>query len=281
MNSSAPPGCFHCGEPLPPDPVRVRLDGAEREVCCTGCGAAASWIRDAGLGDYYRLRDSAGARVDLAPTDYSAWDRADVQSGHAIDTPTGRRRGEMPKAHDQAVAQGTARAQARQLAHGPVLCDGQFWRGHLQVAGAKGLARHILGIGGVIAAGVEQVEAILQDAAMYWEDADALLDKDRSSICGALLALNVLALVANILSFSGIEAFPGMSINIYTQVGLVTLIGLISKHGIMIVEFANQLQLEGKDLEPTPENILMVYTEWTWIKDQAQEFVNNRANFFR
>jgi hypothetical protein len=25
----------------------------------------------------------------------------------------------------------------------------------------------------------------------------------------------------------------------------------------------------------------MVYTEWTWIKDQAQEFVNNRANFFR
>jgi len=32
--------------------------------------------------------------------------------------------------------------------------------------------------------------------------------------------------------------------NIYTQVGLVTLIGLISKHGIMIVEFANQLRQE-------------------------------------
>ncbi len=32
--------------------------------------------------------------------------------------------------------------------------------------------------------------------------------------------------------------------NIYTQVGLVTLIGLISKHGIMIVEFANQLRRE-------------------------------------
>lgn len=36
------------------------------------------------------------------------------------------------------------------------------------------------------------------------------------------------------------------SVNIYTQVGLVTLIGLISKHGILIVEFANQLQKQGR-----------------------------------
>jgi multidrug efflux pump len=36
------------------------------------------------------------------------------------------------------------------------------------------------------------------------------------------------------------------SINIYTQVGLVTLMGLVSKHGILIVEFANELQREGK-----------------------------------
>ena len=52
------------------------------------------------------------------------------------------------------------------------------------------------------------------------------------SICGALIPL-----------FFGIA-----TINIYTQVGLVTLIGLISKHGILMVEFANQLQLaEGLD----------------------------------
>ncbi len=37
----------------------------------------------------------------------------------------------------------------------------------------------------------------------------------------------------------------GASLNIYTQVGLVTLIGLISKHGILIVEFANNLQKQG------------------------------------
>ena len=36
------------------------------------------------------------------------------------------------------------------------------------------------------------------------------------------------------------------SINIYTEVGLVTLMGLISKHGILIVEVANQLQKAGK-----------------------------------
>ncbi|MBV2208719.1 MAG: efflux RND transporter permease subunit [Thermomonas sp.] len=63
------------------------------------------------------------------------------------------------------------------------------------------------------------------------------------AICGALLALNVLALVSQILQVMQIEAFPGMSINIYTQVGLVTLVGVISKHGILIVEFANKLQL--------------------------------------
>ncbi|HEX7969187.1 MAG TPA: efflux RND transporter permease subunit, partial [Stellaceae bacterium] len=38
----------------------------------------------------------------------------------------------------------------------------------------------------------------------------------------------------------------GASVNIYTQVGLVTLMGLISKHGILIVEFANELQMQGK-----------------------------------
>jgi multidrug efflux pump len=50
------------------------------------------------------------------------------------------------------------------------------------------------------------------------------------SMTGALLALKL----------------GGGTMNIYSQVGLVTLVGLITKHGILIVEFANQLQEQGK-----------------------------------
>ena len=39
--------------------------------------------------------------------------------------------------------------------------------------------------------------------------------------------------------------WSGGTLNIYSQVGLVTLIGLITKHGILIVEFSNQLRAQG------------------------------------
>jgi multidrug efflux pump len=45
----------------------------------------------------------------------------------------------------------------------------------------------------------------------------------------------------------GLVWINGGSFNIYTQIGLVTLIGLITKHGILIVEFVNQLR-EKNDL---------------------------------
>ncbi|WP_374328112.1 efflux RND transporter permease subunit [Azonexus sp.] len=38
------------------------------------------------------------------------------------------------------------------------------------------------------------------------------------------------------------------TLNVYSQIGLVTLVGLITKHGILIVEFANQLQEQGREL---------------------------------
>ena len=43
--------------------------------------------------------------------------------------------------------------------------------------------------------------------------------------------------------------FTGGTLNVYSQIGLVTLVGLITKHGILIVEFANQLQEQGRDLK--------------------------------
>jgi len=52
------------------------------------------------------------------------------------------------------------------------------------------------------------------------------------SICGALIFISL--------------GVGGASLNIYTQVGLVTLIGLISKHGILIVQFANDQQRAGR-----------------------------------
>ena len=50
------------------------------------------------------------------------------------------------------------------------------------------------------------------------------------STLGALLALHL----------------SGGTLNVYSQIGLITLVGLISKHGILIVEFSNQLRQQGR-----------------------------------
>ncbi len=52
------------------------------------------------------------------------------------------------------------------------------------------------------------------------------------SMIGALLALK----------------WSGGSINVYSQIGLITLVGLITKHGILIVEFTNQLRAQGMEM---------------------------------
>ena len=52
------------------------------------------------------------------------------------------------------------------------------------------------------------------------------------SMIGALLALQ----------------WSGGSLNVYSQIGLITLVGLITKHGILIVEFTNQLREQGLEL---------------------------------
>jgi len=39
--------------------------------------------------------------------------------------------------------------------------------------------------------------------------------------------------------------YTGGTLNVYSQIGLITLVGLITKHGILIVEFTNQLREQG------------------------------------
>ena len=53
------------------------------------------------------------------------------------------------------------------------------------------------------------------------------------SMIGALLALK----------------WTGGSLNVYSQIGLITLVGLITKHGILIVEFTNQLREQGMGMQ--------------------------------
>ncbi len=52
------------------------------------------------------------------------------------------------------------------------------------------------------------------------------------SMIGALLALQ----------------WSGGSLNVYSQIGLITLVGLVTKHGILIVEFTNQLRQQGMEM---------------------------------
>ena len=89
--------------------------------------------------------------------------------------------------------------------------------------------------GGVMATfGFAIIIAFLTLAALYesFRDPLVILISVPLSIAGALIFIAI--------------GVGGATLNIYTQVGLVTLIGLISKHGILIVEVANEEQLSGK-----------------------------------
>lgn len=88
--------------------------------------------------------------------------------------------------------------------------------------------------GVVLTFGFAVIIAFLTLAALYesYRDPLVILITVPLSIAGALIFITL--------------GLGGATLNIYTEVGLVTLIGLISKHGILIVEVANELQLAGK-----------------------------------
>jgi len=73
--------CFHCGEPIPRGLVlHARIAGRDEPVCCHGCKAVAEFITGAGLGDYYRYRDTASTRADEPPRPdrWAAYDRPEL-----------------------------------------------------------------------------------------------------------------------------------------------------------------------------------------------------------
>ncbi|WP_386692050.1 MULTISPECIES: multidrug efflux RND transporter permease subunit AcrB [unclassified Lonepinella] len=66
-----------------------------------------------------------------------------------------------------------------------------------------------------------------------WRDATVILISVPLALSGALLVLNILSLLG----------VTGVTLNIYSEVGLITLVGLITKHGILMCEVALEEQL--------------------------------------
>jgi Cu2+-exporting ATPase len=93
MSAGAEP-CFHCGEPIPGGLViRARIAGRDEPVCCHGCKAVAEFISGAGLGDYYKYRDSSSTRADEPPRPdrWAAYDRPELVERLTRAEPNGAR----------------------------------------------------------------------------------------------------------------------------------------------------------------------------------------------
>ena len=67
--------CFHCGEPFAGRTILwTRLKGADVQVCCPGCRAAAQLIADLGLEDFYTFRTAPSSRPQDLTDEWLAYD---------------------------------------------------------------------------------------------------------------------------------------------------------------------------------------------------------------
>ena len=79
--------CHHCGEPVAGGHAAT-ADGPA--FCCEGCASAATWIEDADLGSYYRLRSANANRVQADRLDLASWDRTELLDEHSRAVDGGR-----------------------------------------------------------------------------------------------------------------------------------------------------------------------------------------------
>ncbi len=76
--------CFHCARAfgqIVAERIPVQVDGVLHDVCCQGCAAALAFIGNAGLGDYYRLRErrpQAAQRREALEVRWRHLDRSDA-----------------------------------------------------------------------------------------------------------------------------------------------------------------------------------------------------------
>ncbi len=80
--------CFHCALPIPANcDIRVDIGGEQRPVCCPGCKAVATLIRDAGLERYYDSRerpDPGAVRPAEDAGEWQVFDREDMLAAFAV-----------------------------------------------------------------------------------------------------------------------------------------------------------------------------------------------------
>ena len=80
--------CFHCALPIPPDcDIQVEIGGRPHPVCCPGCRAVATLIRDAGFERYYTSRDAPEPGIVRPPEEAGEWqvfDREDMLAAFSI-----------------------------------------------------------------------------------------------------------------------------------------------------------------------------------------------------
>ncbi len=77
--------CYHCGLPvMKPGEFTYTIQDEVQNFCCVGCQAVAGMIHQGGLDQFYQYRSELNRRPDANITDYSIYDRDDIQHDFVV-----------------------------------------------------------------------------------------------------------------------------------------------------------------------------------------------------